>query len=147
LNTLPRKFTRRDRFLSEIDNVALWSKLHQLVKPSYPKVVGAGRSPIGLARMPRVYVAEKCFSFSDAGIGDAIYGSHAIRTSLASTWRGSRRSARLRCSSSVNWNETKDLTREIFNAINVQLAGKGLMMTEATIVASSYTLLFTYPKS
>jgi hypothetical protein len=50
-----------------------------LVEPFYPKVEGAGRPPIGLARMLRMYVAQQCFGLSDEGIEDAIYDSQAIR--------------------------------------------------------------------
>ena len=52
-----KKLTRRDRFLAEINNVTPWGKLHVLVEPFYPKVDGAGRPPIGIARMLRMYVA------------------------------------------------------------------------------------------
>jgi tetratricopeptide (TPR) repeat protein len=74
-----KKLTRRDRFLAEIDSVTPWGKLHRLVEPFYPKVAGAGRPPIGLARMLRMYVAQQCFGLSDEGIEDAIYDSQAIR--------------------------------------------------------------------
>lgn len=46
-----KKLTRRDRFLAKIDSVTAWPKLHELIEPHYPKVEGAGRPPIGLARM------------------------------------------------------------------------------------------------
>ena len=74
-----KKLTRRDRFLAEIDSVTPWGKLHQAVEPLYPKVEGAGRPPIGLARMLRMYVAQQCFGLSDEGIEDAIYDSQSIR--------------------------------------------------------------------
>jgi IS5 family transposase len=67
------------RFLAEIDSVTPWGKLHQLVEPFYPKVVSAGRPPIGLARTMRMYV-QQCFGLSDEGIEDAIYDSQAIRS-------------------------------------------------------------------
>ena len=70
-----KKLTRRDRFLAKIDSVTPWSKLHELIEPHYPKVEGAGRPPIGLARM----LAQQCFGLSDEGIEDAIYDSQAIR--------------------------------------------------------------------
>jgi IS5 family transposase len=71
-----KKFTRCDRFLAEIDSVTTW---HKLVQPFCPKAAGAVRPPIGLARMLRMYVAQKCFGLSDEGIEDAVYDSHAIR--------------------------------------------------------------------
>jgi hypothetical protein len=54
-------------------------QLHELIEPYYPRVIGAGRPPIGLARMLRMYVAQQCFGLSDEGIEDAIYDSQAIR--------------------------------------------------------------------
>ena len=39
----------------------------------------AGRRPIGIARMLRMYVAKQYFGLSDEGIEDAIYNSQAIR--------------------------------------------------------------------
>lgn len=53
--------------------------LHKLVEPFYPKVEGAGRRPIGVARMLRKYVTQQCFGLSDEGIEDAIYDSQSIR--------------------------------------------------------------------
>jgi IS5 family transposase len=76
------KPTGRDRFLAEIDSVTPWGKLPQAVEPFYPKVEGAGRPPIGLARMLRMYVAQQCFGLSDEGIEDAIYDSQSIRPSV-----------------------------------------------------------------
>jgi IS5 family transposase len=74
-----RKLTRRDRFLAEIDSVTPWGKLHKLIEPHYPKPIGAGRPPTGLARMLRMYVAQQCFGLSDEGIEDAVYDSQTIR--------------------------------------------------------------------
>ena len=74
-----KKLARRDRFLAETNSVTPWGKLHDLVEPFCPKVNGAGRPPIGIARMLRMYVAQQCFGLSDEGIEDAIYDSQAIR--------------------------------------------------------------------
>ena len=49
--------------------------MHKLIEPFYLKVEGAGRSPIGFARMLRMYVAQQCFGLSDEGIEDAVYDS------------------------------------------------------------------------
>ncbi len=56
-----------------------WGKLRKLIEPHYPKASGPGRTPIGLARMLRMYVAQQRFGLSDEGIEDAIYDSQAIR--------------------------------------------------------------------
>ena len=70
--TAKKKLTRCDRFLAEIDNVTLWSKLHKAVELFYPKVEGADCPPIGLAPMLSMYVAQQCFGLSYEGIQDAI---------------------------------------------------------------------------
>ena len=53
-----KKLMRCDRFLAEIDSVTPWGKLHKLIEPFYPRVEGAGRSPIELARMLRMYICR-----------------------------------------------------------------------------------------
>jgi len=114
--------------------VTPWSKLHKLVEPFYPKVEGAGRPPIGPARMLRMYVAQQCFGLSGEGIEDAIYDSQAIRAFVGIDL--SRESA-LDATTLLKFRhllEAKDLTRQIFDTINRHLAEKGLMMREGTIV-------------
>ena len=46
---------------------------------SKPADEGAGRGPIELAHMLRMYMAQQCFGLSDEGIEDAIYNSQSIR--------------------------------------------------------------------
>lgn len=129
-----KKRTRRDRFLAEIDAVTPWAALWKEIEPFYPKGDGAGRPPIGLARMLRMYVAQQCFGLSDEGIEDAIYDSQAIRGFVGIDLN--RESApdattllKFRCLL-----EKHNLTRKIFETINGHLAAKGLMMREGTIV-------------
>jgi hypothetical protein len=55
------------------------SALVAALLPYYPKGEGRGRSPVGLERMLRMYIAQQCFGLSDEGIEDAIYDSQAIR--------------------------------------------------------------------
>ena len=129
-----KKLTRRDRFFAKIDSVTPWSKLHDLIEPHYPKAQGAGRPPIGLARMLRMYVAQQCIGLSDEGIEDAIYDSQAVRAFVgidlgresapdATTLLKFRRML-----------EKHELTRLIFETINGHLLAEGLMMREGTIV-------------
>lgn len=140
-----KKVTRRDRFLAEIEQVTPWAQLHQLIEPSYPKGEGAGRPPVGLARMLRMYVAQQCFGLSDEGIEDAIYDSQAIRGFVgidlshecapdATTLLKFRRLL-----------ERNELTKKIFETINAHLAGKGLIMREGTIVDA--TLIAASPST
>lgn len=129
-----KKLTRRDRFLAEIDAVTPWAALVAELEPFYPKGKGRGRPPVGLERMLRMYVAQQCFGLSDEGIEDAVYDSQSIRRFVgidlgregapdATTLLKFRRLL-----------EAHDLTRGIFDIINRQLAEKGLLMREGTIV-------------
>jgi IS5 family transposase len=104
------------------------------MEPFYPKVERAGRPPLKLARMLRMYVAQQCFGLSDEGIEDAIYDSLAIPGFVGIDLN--RESARdattlLKFRRLLGKHE---LTRNIFETINGHLAVKGLMMREGTIV-------------
>jgi IS5 family transposase len=122
-----KKLTRRDRFLAEIETATPWPALVAVLLPYYPKGDGLGRPPIGLS-------ACCACGLSDEGVEDAIYDSQAIRGFVgidlthesapdATTLLKFRRQL-----------EKHKLTERIFNEINGQLASKGLMMREGTIV-------------
>lgn len=129
-----KKLTRRDRFLAQIDSATPWGKLHKLIEPHYPKTSGPGRPPIGLARMLRMYVAQQCFGLSDEGIEDAIYDSQAIRGFVGIDLNVESAPDATTLLKFRHLLETKNITRQIFDTINLHLAEKGLMMREGTIV-------------
>jgi len=74
-----RKPTRREIFLSEMDKVVPWAELCALMAPVYPKGRGAGRPPVGLERMLRIYFLQHWFNLSDPGVEEALYDSRAMR--------------------------------------------------------------------
>ena len=49
-----RRVTRRERFLSEMEQVVPWARLEALIEPHYPTSGRVGRPPIGVARMLRM---------------------------------------------------------------------------------------------
>ena len=108
--------------------------MHKLIEPSYPKVEGAGRPPIALARMLRMYVAQQYFGLSDEGIEDAIYGSQAIRGFVGIDLNRASGPDATTLLKFRRLLETNELTRKIFETINGHLAAQGLMMREGTIV-------------
>ena len=73
--------TRRERFLGEMDQVVPWAELCVLIEPVYPKPKGAGRRPIGLERMLRIYFMQQWFNLSDPAVEEALYDSRAMRAS------------------------------------------------------------------
>ena len=72
------KVTRRERFLGEMDAVIAWRRLLAVIEPHYPKA-GAGRQPLGLEKMLRIYFLQQWFNLSDPQAEDAIYDSESMR--------------------------------------------------------------------
>ena len=73
-----RKTTRRELFLSEMEQIVPWKELCALLEPFYPKE-GKGRPPIGLERMLRIHFLQKWFNLSDPGIEEALYDVESMR--------------------------------------------------------------------
>jgi IS5 family transposase len=139
-----KKITRREKFLARMEEIIPWVDLLAVIEPFYPKGE-RGRPPMGLERMLRVYFLQQWYGLADEAIEDAIYDSQAMRGFAridlaaagvpdATTLLKFRRLL-----------ETNDLCKGIFNAINADLAGRGLMMREGTLVDA--TLLAAPPST
>ena len=74
-----RKTTRKEQFLNEMNTIMPWSELVGAIEPFYPKPEGAGRRPIGIERMLRIYCLQHWFSLSDPAAEEALYDSRAMR--------------------------------------------------------------------
>ena len=72
------KVTRRERFLAAMNAVIPWRRLLAVIEPYYPRA-GAGRQPLGLEKMLRIYFLQQWFNLSDPQAEDAIYDSEAMR--------------------------------------------------------------------
>jgi IS5 family transposase len=139
-----KKITRREKFLARMEAIIPWAALLAVIEPFYPKGE-RGRPPIGLERMLRVYFLQQWYGLADEALEDAIYDSQAMRGFAridlaadgvpdATTLLKFRRLL-----------ETNDLCKGIFNAINTDLAARGLMMREGTLVDA--TLLAAPPST
>ncbi len=129
-----KKQTRRDRFLATLEEVTPWAELEAQIEPFYPKVAGRGRPPIGLKKMLRMYVAQQCFGMSDEGIEDAIYDSQAIRAFVGIDLATESAPDATTLLQFRHMLQEKELTKKIFDVINTDLAQKGLLLKEGTIV-------------
>ncbi|MFO0185207.1 MAG: transposase, partial [Alphaproteobacteria bacterium] len=74
----PRKQTRRERFLAEMEIVVPWAALSALIEPHYPSGE-RGRPPIRIERMLRIYFLQQWFNLSDPQAEDSLYDSAAMR--------------------------------------------------------------------
>lgn len=127
------KKTRREQFLSEMNQIIPWTGLIELIEPYYPKA-GRGRQPLGLDKMLRIYLLQIWFDLSDPQAEDAIYDSESMR-----------RFAGIELSDDVvpdestilrfrHMLENHNLTEAMFELINRVLEAKGLLLRSGTIV-------------
>ena len=72
------KVTRRERFLSEMDQVIPWGSILSLIEPHYPKA-GNGTQPMPMQRMLRIYFMQQWFNLSDPAMEDSLYDSESMR--------------------------------------------------------------------
>jgi IS5 family transposase len=128
-----KKITRREKFLARMEEVIPWATLLAVIAPHYPKGE-RGRPPIGLERMLRVYFLQQWYALADEALEDALYDSQALRGFAridlsaegvpdATTLLKFRRLL-----------ETHDLCKGLFTAINADLAARGLLLREGTLV-------------
>ena len=77
-----RRTTRREQFLTEMDQVIPWATVEALVEalvaPHYPKA-GRGRRPLPMATMLRIYFLQQWFNLSDPQAEDLLYDSESMR--------------------------------------------------------------------
>jgi IS5 family transposase len=129
-----KKVTRRDRLFGNLESMTPWAQLLAVIEPHYPKVEGAGRRPIGVERMLRMYVAQQCLGLSDEGIEDAIYDSQAVRRFVGIDLSRETAPDATTLLKFRRLLEANDLPRKAFEAINERLAAEGLLLRKGTIV-------------
>jgi transposase, IS5 family len=128
-----KKTTRREKFLARMEEVIPWASLLAVIQPHYPQG-RRGRPPVGLERMLRVYFLQHWYGLADEALEDALYDSQALqrfaRIDLAA--QGVPDATTL-----LNFRrllETHDLCKGLFQAINADLAARGLLLREGTLV-------------
>lgn len=74
-----RKVTRREQFLTDMNQKLPWAALCARIAPVYPAPQGPGRRPIGVERMLRIYFVQQWYNLSDPAVEEALYDSRALR--------------------------------------------------------------------
>jgi IS5 family transposase len=128
-----KKTTRREKFLSRMEEVIPWKQLLAVIEPHYPKGE-RGRPPIGLERMLRVYFLQQWYGLADEALEDALYDSQALQqfARIDLSAEGVPDATTL-----LNFRhrlETHDLCKGLFAAINADLTARGLLLREGTLV-------------
>ena len=128
-----RKKTRREKFLTEMDQVIPWSSLMALIGPVYPKGKG-GRPPYPLESMLRIHFMQQWFALSDPAMEEFLYDSQSMRQFAGmSLTRGSLPDE----TTILNFRhllERNDLATRLLAEVNAMLGERGLLLRHGTIV-------------
>jgi transposase, IS5 family len=110
-----------------------WARLLAVIEPHYPKG-RRGRPPQGWERMLRVYFLQQWYGLADEALEDALYDSQALRGfARIDLAKGSVPDA----TTLLKFRrllETHDRCQGLFTAINADLAARGLLLREGTLV-------------
>lgn len=73
------KTTRRERFLTQLEQLLPWANLIALIEPYYPTTGRRGQQPLPLVSMLRIHIAQIAYNYSDPGMEDALYEIASLR--------------------------------------------------------------------
>jgi len=128
--------TKREAFLTEMEQVVPWSRLLKLIEPHYPKR-GHGRPPIPMEVMLRIYFLQQWYALSDPAAEEALYDMESMR-----------RFSLLELGEEVIPDETTilnfrrliekhELSVAMFNDINAYLVDRGIKVSKGSVIDAS----------
>ncbi len=126
-----RKQTRKELFLSEMDQVVPWKGLIALIEPHYPKGDG-GRPAYPLMAMLRVHLMQNWFGHSDPAMEEALYETTILRQFAGLSLERIPDETTI-----LNFRrllEKHELAAGILAVINGYLGDRGLSLRQGTIV-------------
>lgn len=129
-----RKQTRKERFLADMNTIIPWSDLVGAIEPFYPKPKGAGRRPIGIERMLRIYFLQHWFNLSDPAAEEAIYDSRAMRHFVGIDLGNESAPDETTICKFRHLMEKHNLGDQLFHLVNDYLKENGLKVNRGTIV-------------
>lgn len=128
------KTTRRARFLAEMDHVIPWQRICRIVRRHHPSGTGAGRPPVGLERMLRVYFLQHWYDLSDPAVEEALHDIPALRAFVGIDLDRERVPDETTVCKFRHLLERHRLGERIFKAVNSHLSRAGLKIGNGTIV-------------
>lgn len=129
-----RKQTRKERFLDDMNTIIPWSDLVGAIEPFYPKPKGAGRRPIGIERMLRIYFLQHWFNLSDPAAEEAIYDSRAMRHFAGIDLGNEPAPDETTICKFRHLMEKHNLGDQLFHLVNDYLKKNGMKVNRGTIV-------------
>jgi IS5 family transposase len=129
------KPTRRELFLCEMEKIVPWSELCGVVEPFYPKRgSGAGRPPVGLERLLRIYFLQQWFNLSDPAAEEALYDSLAMRRFVGIDLGREPVPDETTLCKFRHLLEAQQLGKALFEQVHRHLEAKGIQISRGTIV-------------
>ena len=127
------KATRRARFLADMDRVVPWEALCGLIEPFYSKGV-AGRPPVGVERMLRIYFLQNWFNLSDPAVEEALYDVLSMREFVGIDLGREPAPDETTILRFRHLLEKHDLGKRLFEEVGRHLQAQGLKVSTGTIV-------------
>jgi IS5 family transposase len=129
------KPTRREIFLTQMDKVVPWAELCAVIAPVYPKPEGgAGRPPVGLERMLRIYLLQQWFNLSDPAVEEALYDALAMRRFVGVDLGREPVPDETTVCKFRHLLESHELGKALFEQVHQHLQAQGIKISRGTIV-------------
>ena len=132
-----RKKTRKEQFLDDMETIIPWKELCEAIEPFYPKPQGAGRRPIGIERMLRIYFLQHWFNLSDPAAEEVLYDSRAMRQFVGIDLGEEPAPDETTICKFRHLMESHNLGDRLFKLVNQYLNENGLKVNRGTIVDAS----------
>lgn len=132
-----RKKTRKEQFLDDMETIIPWKELCEAIEPFYPNPQGAGRRPIGIERMLRIYFLQHWFNLSDPAAEEVLYDSRAMRQFVGIDLGEEPAPDETTICKFRHLMEGHNLGDRLFYLVNQYLQENGLKVSRGTIVDAS----------
>ena len=129
-----RKKTRKEQFLDDMETIIPWKELCEAIEPFYPNPQGAGRRPIGIERMLRIYFLQHWFNLSDPAAEEVLYDSRAMRQFVGIDLGEEPAPDETTICKFRHLMEGHNLGDRLFYLVNQYLQENGLKVSRGTIV-------------
>ena len=129
-----KKPTRRERFLTEMEQVVPWVELEAVVEPHYPKSGRRGRQPMALVSMLRIYFMQQWYALSDPAMEDALYEIESMRRFAGLELIDDAIPDETTILKFRRLLEKHDLTSRMLSVINDVLESRGMLLKGGTMV-------------
>ena len=131
-----KRQTRRDHFLSQMEQFVPWKEWLTRIEPFYPRGT-RGRPPIGCEKMLRLYLLQSWYNLSDEGMEDAVYDSQALRRFSCIDLAHESVPDASTLMKFRHLLEARQLPKQMFEELRLRLKKQGILMRKGSLVDAS----------